>query len=72
MRAMVYLARSLDVSIVAAGVETEEQRRNLALQEYDLLQGYLFSKPLPIEGLREYIAASQFSSDKSQKDLKVV
>lgn len=58
MRALVYLARSLNMKIVAEGVETEEQSKNLKEEKYDLLQGYLFSRPLPFEGLKEYAAAN--------------
>ncbi|WP_148862086.1 putative bifunctional diguanylate cyclase/phosphodiesterase [Marinobacter fonticola] len=50
------LARGLGMQVVAEGVETEEQRRWLTIQGCDLLQGYLFSKPIPIDTLLEYSA----------------
>jgi EAL domain-containing protein (putative c-di-GMP-specific phosphodiesterase class I) len=34
---------------VAEGVETEEQLRLLRLLSCDEMQGFLFSKPLPVE-----------------------
>ncbi|BES72387.1 hypothetical protein RE428_34050 [Marinobacter nanhaiticus D15-8W] len=48
------LARGLGMRVVAEGVETEEQRQWLTEQGCDLLQGYLFSKPVPIATLLSY------------------
>ena len=42
------LGRALDLSVIAEGVETEEQRGYLALLGCHSFQGYLFSRPLPI------------------------
>jgi diguanylate cyclase (GGDEF)-like protein/PAS domain S-box-containing protein len=46
---IINLARSLKLKVVAEGVETEEQSRLLRLLSCDEMQGYLFSKPVPIE-----------------------
>ncbi|MDP1941956.1 MAG: EAL domain-containing protein [Gallionella sp.] len=43
------LARSLDLTIFAEGVETEAQRIFLKDQDCSAYQGYLFGKPVPIE-----------------------
>lgn len=45
------LARRLDVSTVAVGVESESQRDHLAALGCDAAQGYFFSPPLPPDGL---------------------
>jgi len=45
--AIVNLAHNLRLSVVAEGVETEEQLSFLNLLRCDEWQGYLFSKPLP-------------------------
>jgi len=50
---MISLAHSLRLRVVAEGVETEEQAKFLRLLRCDQMQGYLFSKPLPVEGLLE-------------------
>ena len=44
---IISLAHSLNLKVVAEGVETEEQSRLLRLLGCDEIQGYLFSKPVP-------------------------
>jgi diguanylate cyclase (GGDEF)-like protein len=46
---IINLAHSLKLKVVAEGVETEEQSRLLRLLSCDEMQGFLFSKPLPVE-----------------------
>jgi len=55
VQAIVTMARSLGLRVVAEGVETEEQR--VVLQEHgcDVLQGYLLSRPLPMDALVDYL-----------------
>jgi diguanylate cyclase (GGDEF)-like protein/PAS domain S-box-containing protein len=48
---IISLAHSLKLKVVAEGVETEDQARILRLLRCDEMQGYLFSKPLPLESL---------------------
>ena len=49
IRLVIGLARSLDMEVVAEGVETEEQVRYLQEMQCDYLQGFYFSDPLPVE-----------------------
>jgi EAL domain-containing protein (putative c-di-GMP-specific phosphodiesterase class I) len=49
MTAIITLGHNLDLKVVAEGVEMEEQARLLRLLKCDHLQGYLFSRPLPVE-----------------------
>ncbi|MCE2574344.1 EAL domain-containing protein [Komagataeibacter sp. FNDCR2] len=55
--AAVRIGQSLGMTVVAEGVEHEEQRRLLAEMDCDVLQGYMFSKPLPPEELNAWLAA---------------
>ena len=43
------LARSLNMDVVAEGVETQEQLRFLEVLGCDEIQGYLYSKPVPAD-----------------------
>lgn len=47
--AIITLAHNLRLKVVAEGVESEEQLSFLHLLRCDEWQGYLFSKPLPVE-----------------------
>ncbi|MFX4673998.1 EAL domain-containing protein, partial [Acinetobacter baumannii] len=49
VRATIALAHGLGMRVVAEGVENVEQLNMLAAQQCDLVQGYLFSQPVPAE-----------------------
>jgi diguanylate cyclase (GGDEF)-like protein/PAS domain S-box-containing protein len=49
VRTITDMARSMSLSIIAEGVETEEQKNLLAEAGCGNYQGYLFGKPVPIE-----------------------
>uniref|UniRef100_UPI0035699E32 putative bifunctional diguanylate cyclase/phosphodiesterase n=1 Tax=Pseudomonas sp. TaxID=306 RepID=UPI0035699E32 len=56
IRAIVAMARSLGLEIIAEGVEQQEQLDFLEQQGCHLYQGYLFSKPLPLPEFRALLA----------------
>ncbi len=46
---IIAMANKLNMEVIAEGVETEAQRSFLELHDCQLYQGYLFSKPVPLE-----------------------
>src|SRR5256885_14611881 len=48
---IISLAHSLRLKVVAEGVDSEDQAKALRRLRCDEMQGYLFSKPLPLEEL---------------------
>ncbi|MCD6076472.1 MAG: diguanylate cyclase domain protein [Ramlibacter sp.] len=53
------LCRSLNLDVIAEGVETEEQRAFLARQGCERYQGYLYCRPLPIASLEAFLDAQR-------------
>lgn len=61
-RAIINLAHSLNLAVVAEGVETAEQLDFLIEHQCETVQGYLFSRPVPADAVpellwRDYAAA---------------
>ncbi len=59
IRAIVAMARSLNLDVIAEGVETPEQLAFLQKLGCHLFQGYLHSRPLPIEGFRQLMVQNR-------------
>jgi diguanylate cyclase (GGDEF)-like protein len=55
VRAVIGLARGLELPVVAEGVETKDQRAFLAAEFCDSLQGYLIGRPRPIGDYAELL-----------------
>src|SRR6266700_4087756 len=53
--AIIAMAHSLKLNVVAEGVETEEQLAFLRSQQCDEMQGYLFSPPVPAEAFSKLL-----------------
>jgi len=63
-QAIVSLAHSLGLAVVAEGIETEQQRRALVTNGCDYLQGYLISRPV---SAHEIVA---FLGDRPRSELR--
>ena len=57
VEAMIHIARSLKLAIVAEGVETPEQLECLRERGCHEVQGYYFSRPLPAPELEKWVRA---------------
>lgn len=63
IKLMVDIAKNLNLTVVAEGVETVYQRKLLEEMDCDLYQGYLFSKPVAKEEFEKLCALSADSRD---------
>ncbi len=59
VQAVTSLAHSLDMTTVAEGVETNDHLQRVRAAGCDQAQGYLFSKPVPVEKIPAVIAECQ-------------
>jgi EAL domain-containing protein (putative c-di-GMP-specific phosphodiesterase class I) len=55
VRTIITLGRSLNMSVIAEGVETEEQREFLKMNGCHAYQGYLFSRALPSADFEAFV-----------------
>jgi EAL domain-containing protein (putative c-di-GMP-specific phosphodiesterase class I) len=58
VRAVIGLARGLDIPVVAEGVETSEQMSFLTDESCDNVQGYFIGRPQPISAYAELVGCS--------------
>jgi len=55
VRSIIAMAKNLKMSIIAEGVEYQEEAASLREMGCDALQGYYFAKPMPEEALIEFL-----------------
>jgi CheY-like chemotaxis protein len=55
VKAVIALGHSLGLEIIAEGVETVDQARQLRALQCDVMQGYLISKPLPVDEMTRFL-----------------
>ena len=58
VRAVLALSQSLNLSVVAEGVETDQQLAFLTQHGCKIFQGYLFSRPIPEDEFKRYLGIS--------------
>ncbi len=57
VQAIIRLGHALQLTVIAEGVETEEQLDFLRTNDCDEMQGYLFSRPVPAEAVERLLEA---------------
>jgi diguanylate cyclase (GGDEF)-like protein/PAS domain S-box-containing protein len=68
IQAIIAMARSLRLTVIAEGVETEEQYDHLHHHDCDQMQGYFFSRPLPAEQIGDLFKATYRMQTGTQKN----
>jgi EAL domain-containing protein (putative c-di-GMP-specific phosphodiesterase class I) len=56
VESVIRLAQGLSLRTVAEGIETETQREHLRAMGCDIMQGFLLSRPLPIDDILSWLA----------------
>ncbi|WP_458414503.1 EAL domain-containing protein [Schinkia sp. CFF1] len=69
INAIISLAKSLNLEVVAEGIETEEQMNYLTRHYCDVGQGYLISKPLKADELEEFLSSFYYSQHNTLKPI---
>jgi diguanylate cyclase (GGDEF)-like protein len=64
--AIIAMATALKLEVVAEGVETREQMQLLQKRGCQLMQGYYFSRPLPLEAVTTLLAELQLNGPREE------
>ena len=59
IRAIVKLSKALNLNIVAEGVETRAQKNILRSTGCNIIQGYIFSRPVPVDAIDDMMRADR-------------
>lgn len=65
VRAILSLGQTLNMEVIVEGVETQSERQRLLELGARLMQGYLFSPPLPLPRLQVWLASAIKAHDES-------
>lgn len=52
---VISMAKDLEITVLAEGVETEQQKDFLKESNCDMIQGYYYAKPMPVEAFAAYL-----------------
>jgi len=66
VEAVIALAHSLRLRVVAEGVETAEQQQHLRSHGCDEMQGYFTAKPMNAEAATRFLQAASYKHDRSR------
>lgn len=61
-KAIIAMGKSLDMRIIAEGVETEDQLTFLRTHQCDMVQGYLYGRTMPADQITQFIEQDSIQS----------
>jgi diguanylate cyclase (GGDEF)-like protein/PAS domain S-box-containing protein len=67
VRSLIAMAHSMELDVIAEGIETDAQADFLRNENCEEAQGYLYSKPLPAAEFEIYLAGAEFAGDTIRK-----
>lgn len=70
VKGIIQLIQSLNINVIAEGVETEEQLYFLRKHKCNQVQGYLFSRPVKAEQFMKMLSKGQIEINVQSKELK--
>jgi len=56
---IIVMGHKMGLTVIAEGIETEEQLKVITRMKCDMAQGYFFSKPVDLKTLEDYLATKQ-------------
>lgn len=71
VRTIIAMAHSMNLEVIAEGVETEEQRQRLLHKGCNQFQGYLFGTPMPLDEFEEMLQPVGEDADPSFGSIEV-
>ena len=57
---MVHTLKGIGYQIIAEGVETDEEAQLLSEWDIDMIQGYYYSKPMPVNDVLSFIHSKKY------------
>jgi EAL domain-containing protein (putative c-di-GMP-specific phosphodiesterase class I) len=72
VKAIIAMARGLELTVIGEGVETREQLSFLADQGCEFVQGYFFSRPVDAETYRQGLEIARRSDERLPAGVRLV
>lgn len=64
IQSIIDTAKRLNIKVVSQGVMSQKQAKQLGMMGCDMLQGFIFSEPLPVNEYEEYAYGSKAMENK--------
>ena len=62
---IISMAKDLEITVLAEGVETEQQKEFLKALHCDMIQGYYYAKPMSVSEFEKFVGARPYGNMKA-------